>query len=102
MYTLDVKICRVICVEHSAGDIRDVLACVAFACDINLVSLHAEGRDEVLPKSLELFRDIMLVVYRNISSRGESSANWLIDVYDVCEVHPAVRVCDWGIGPRLP
>lgn len=45
---------RIILVQHPRGQIWNILPGIAFASDVNLVSLHAECLDESLPEIIEL------------------------------------------------
>jgi hypothetical protein len=88
-------------VQHSAGDIRDVLSSITLASDVHLVTLHAKGVDEVLPEGVELSSDIGFIVHKG-GSRRETSRDWLINPYHVGEVCPGVWVRHWGVSTGLP
>lgn len=101
MHTLDVVIRGVIGIQHTSCNIRNVLASITFTSDVNLVSFHAKGINEILPETHELRSNVMLVVDSDISGR-ESGAHRLIDIDHVGEIDPAVGVGHWGVGTWLP
>lgn len=51
---LDVIVLCILLVEHSSADVGDVDTGVAFASDVELLALEAEGVDEVFPPFDEL------------------------------------------------
>jgi hypothetical protein len=99
--TLHVVVRSIVVIQHGACDIRDVLSGITLTSDVHLVALHAKGVDEVLPESVELSSNIGLIVDKGVSGR-ETSRDWLINPYHVCEVCPGVRVGYWGVSTGLP
>ncbi len=98
--TLNIVIRRIVGIQHTSCNIRNILTSVTFTSDIDLVSFHAESINEVLPETHELSSNVVLVIDGDVSRR-ESSAHGLIDVNHVGEVNPAVRVCLAATGTVL-
>lgn len=60
--TLQVKVSRIVLVQHSLGEIRNVLPGVTLASNVNFIALHTERLDESPPKVVKLVGDINLVL----------------------------------------
>lgn len=66
----------VVCVQHSVGNVRNVVTGIRLSSDKYSAILQIEGIDEVLPESQKLSGYICFAgCGRN--TLGESSANWL-------------------------
>lgn len=85
--SLHIEVLGVIGVQHPRGNIWNVLPCVGFSRDVNLVALHGKRIHEVLPESHELGCHIVFIVYQNVS-RGETSGDRLIYPDHVGQICP--------------
>lgn len=72
--------------ENHKNDLR-----IGFTRNVNLVSLHGKGIDEVLVETHELLSDIILILGSNLAS-GEARVNGLLNPQDVGKVMPAPGV----------
>lgn len=91
----------VILIQHASSQVRDILASIALSGDINLVALHAEGLDETFPEIVELVRNINFILDGRRTGR-EASTGRLINVHDVGQVSPRIRVTNGLVLARLP
>lgn len=87
MNALQVEVCRIILIQKSRCQIRDVLACIALSSEINLVALHAKGLDEASPEIIELVRDIDFILDGRWTGR-ETGTRGLINVDHIGQVCP--------------
>lgn len=83
----DVKVLRVVLVDHAASNVRHVKTTVALASDVHLVVLHIKGVDKVLPETSQLVRNLELIVVSRSALR-KASANGLIDPDHIAQVVP--------------
>lgn len=79
--TLDTIVGGVIGIQHSIGNIRDVVSCVTFARDEDLSTLQSEGVHEILEESKKLGGNFIFIRCRCIALR-EACANWLFDLLE--------------------
>lgn len=91
----------VVRIQHAGRKIGDILTGVALAGNIDFVSLHAERLDKPLPEVVELVGDIKLVVDCR-RSRREAGTSRLVNVDQVCQVRPGVRIRTRLVSSRLP
>lgn len=88
---LDIEVLGVLRIQHTTGDVWNILPSITLTKYVNLVSLHGERVNEVLPEAHEIVRHINLVcdVFR---SSTEACGDWLIDPDHVCKICPRIWV----------
>ena len=99
--SLQVIMSGVIAVQHIRCQVRNILTRVTFAGEIDLAVLEAERLNEFLPEIVKLIRDIFLVFHR-CRTRGVSSAGGLVDIDDIGEIGPGIRIWHGRMRARLP
>lgn len=72
------------------GGIQEDLR-IGLASNVNFVSLHGKGIDEIFVETHELLSDIVLILGSNFAS-GEASVNGLLNPQDISKMMPAPRV----------
>lgn len=96
-----VEVVGIVGVQHATGNVGNVHASVGLSNDIHLVAGQVEGVDEVLPELHELVCDIDLIL-RSRGALGEARADGLVDIDDIGQAVPPVRVLNGRIGAILP
>ncbi|KAB8737527.1 hypothetical protein FH972_026486 [Carpinus fangiana] len=91
----------VFAVEHGAGNVGDIVAGVALACDIDFLVVQTEGVDEALEEAKEGLCDLLLVGLGGLALR-EASTDRLLDPDHVGQIDPCVGVLDGTKGTILP
>lgn len=91
-------------IMHCICDVGDVGSRIGFACDVDLAIVQREGVDEVLEEPEKMFRDIEFVddLRTAITDWTEARTGRLVNVDNVCEIVPAVRIRNRAIRPVLP
>lgn len=79
--------------QLTVGDIRDIVSCITFTCNVHLAAVQAKGVDEVFEPAKELRSNFELVCSRRCTLT-EASADWLFHPDRVCQVTPCVLIVD--------
>lgn len=77
-----IEVVRIVGVQHTTGNVRNIHASVGLANDVNLVTGKGEGVDEVLPELHELVCNINLILSGG-RALGKACADGLVHVYDI-------------------
>lgn len=88
-------------VYKGIGNIRDIIACITFASQVDFALLEAKGSDEILVEARKFFAETDFVgdIWRALS---EANAHGLFHPEHVGEVHPCVGVLNWSESARHP
>lgn len=103
--TLHVVVGCVVLIQEVASNIRNVHACITFPGEVDLVALHVESVDKVLPKPGEVLCHIVLVPDKSWCSwccRRQASANGLVNPDHIGEIGPRKWIWLWRVCTRLP
>lgn len=92
---------RVVCLDETIRNVRDVEAGIRLSSDVDLPLVHIEGVDELFVEASEFSGELHLI--RNVGlSLRVTHTDRLLDPYHVGQVGPAVRVLDRAKRARFP